>query len=169
MSFWKKENLIKPDDDLNNNLNNNLNDNLNNGSLDNEGNENNYQENFKSSNIDNQNVKESNNEIVRSALSKGTIIQGKLSFDTPVSIDGKLSGELFSSETVIIGKSGIVDAQINVRSLVVYGKVTGNIKATEKTLILNGAEINGTLQTASLSVEQGAVLNCKFKMESTKR
>ena len=58
MSFWKKENLIKPDDDLNNNLNNNLNDNLNNASLDNEGDENNYQEDFKSSNIDNQNVKE---------------------------------------------------------------------------------------------------------------
>ena len=43
MSFWKKENLIKPDDDLNNNLN----DNLNNGNLDNEGDENNYQEDFK--------------------------------------------------------------------------------------------------------------------------
>lgn len=101
---------------------------------------------------------------MRSALSAGTVIQGKLSFDTPVSIDGKLSGELFSSETVVIGKSGVVDAQIEVRSLVIAGKVTGNIKVTEKASILSGAKVDGSLSAPLLSVEEGAVLNCKFQM-----
>ena len=35
---------------------------------------------------------------VRSALGPGTVIQGRLSFDTPVRIDGTLSGDISSSE-----------------------------------------------------------------------
>ena len=108
-------------------------------------------------------------DIVRSALGKGTVIQGKLSFDTPVSIDGKLSGELFSSETVIVGKSGLIDAQIDVRSLIVYGKISGNVKVADKTVIMSGAEISGTLTTSTLVVEEGATLNCKFQMKNKNR
>ena len=53
---------------------------------------------------------------LRSALGPGTVIRGKLSFDTPVRIDGKLSGEITSTSAVIVGPQGVLDAKIDVES-----------------------------------------------------
>ncbi len=105
---------------------------------------------------------------IRSALGAGTVIQGKLSFDMPVSIDGKLSGELFSSESVIVGKTGIINAEIEVRELIVYGTIRGNVKATEKISMLKGSILDGTIQTPSLIVEEGSTINCQCTMSKIK-
>lgn len=105
---------------------------------------------------------------VRSALGPGTVIQGKLSFDTTVSIDGKLSGEVVSSKAIIVGAGGDVDAIMNVASLVVRGKVKGKIVATESVELLSGACLDGELQTPSLTVEEGALLRATCSMSNSK-
>lgn len=104
---------------------------------------------------------------LRSVLSAGTIIQGKLSFDTPVKIDGKLSGELYSSRALIVGKTGQIEASVQVQSLIVLGRIKGKIVATERLEILPGGVVEGEVHTASLSVD-GGVLNgtCSMDLES---
>lgn len=97
--------------------------------------------------------------FVRSALSKGTVIQGKLSFDTPVRIDGKLSGEVYSSDALIVGPDGKIDADIKVKTLVVIGTVTGVVRATESIEILAGGNVTGEIITPSLSLQEGGKLN----------
>lgn len=103
-------------------------------------------------------------EKVRSALGPGTVIQGKLSFDTPVRIDGKLSGEVFSSRALIVGKTGQIDATVDVASLIVYGAVRGKIRATEKIEIYEGGSVEGEIKTPSLKVESGAILGGECDM-----
>ena len=103
---------------------------------------------------------------VRSALSVGTVIQGKLSFDTPVRIDGKLSGEVFSTDTLIVGESGILDAKIDVQNLIVMGKVKGQITVKESVKLMRGAQLEGVLNTRSLCVEEGAHFDGKCSMHS---
>ena len=95
---------------------------------------------------------------VRSALGPGNVIQGKLSFDTPVRIDGKLSGEIFSTKTLIIGKTGQIDARVEVASLIVYGAVRGTIKASERVEGNDGGSSEGEVDTPILMVESGARL-----------
>jgi len=103
----------------------------------------------------------------RSALGVGTVIQGRLSFDTPVRIDGKLSGDVTSTKAVIVGQTGIMEAQIQVASLVVLGGVVkGDIKATERVEILQGGKIDGTITTPSIFVEEGSVINGSCNMLS---
>lgn len=101
---------------------------------------------------------------VRSALGAGTVIQGKLSFDTPVRIDGKLSGEVYSSSTLVVGATGVVDAEVQVACLVVMGVVRGKIYASEKIEVLSGGTLDGVLATPSLSVEDGTCFNCTCTM-----
>ncbi len=96
---------------------------------------------------------------LRSALGPGTVIQGKLSFDTPVRIDGKLSGEVFSSKALIVGENGSVDADIQVQSLIVMGKVTGQIKATERVELVSGGIIEADIFSPVITVEEGSQLN----------
>jgi len=101
----------------------------------------------------------------RSALGSGTVIQGKLRFDCLVQIDGTLSGELFSTEQVIVGPTGMIDAQVEVRSIVVYGTVKGSIKALERVELLSGGRIDGEIQCPALSIETGSIFNGSSKME----
>ena len=96
---------------------------------------------------------------VRSALGPGTVIQGKLSFDAPVSIDGKLSGEIYSSKTLIVGKSGVIDAQVEVATLIVKGVVKGHIKASERIEIREGGQLLGDIVTPTLMIEEGCIFN----------
>lgn len=103
---------------------------------------------------------------VRSALSAGTVIQGKLSFDTPVRIDGKLSGEVFSSKVLIIGETAQIQATLEAASLIIMGKVTGDIKATEKIQVCKGAVLEGAISAPAVVIESGAVFNGKCEMTS---
>lgn len=104
---------------------------------------------------------------IRSALGPGTVIQGKLSFDTPVRIDGKLSGEVFSTDALIIGPSGSIDAQIEASHLIVMGVVKGTIKATKKIELLAGGRIESDVTTPALSMEEGSTFNGKCTMNSS--
>lgn len=101
---------------------------------------------------------------VRSALGPGTVIQGKLSFDTPVRIDGKLSGEIFSTKALIVGAQGWIDAQITVAAFIVQGKVKGNITATEKVELFNGAQVEGDIVAPAIVIHEGAIFNGSMKM-----
>lgn len=105
---------------------------------------------------------------LRSVLGPGTVIQGKLSFDTPVRIDGKLGGEVFSTKALIVGPTGVVDARLEVASLIVMGKVNGSVKATEKIEVFAGGVLSADIQTASLVIDNG-IFNGVCKMESSSR
>ena len=96
---------------------------------------------------------------IRSALGPGTVIQGRLSFDAVVRIDGKLQGEVFSSKPLIVGPTGQIDAQIEVASLVVLGLVKGKVKATEKIEVWADGRLEADVATPSITIEEGAVFS----------
>lgn len=102
---------------------------------------------------------------VKSALSAGTSIHGKLSFDTSVRIDGTLSGEVTSQQALIIGREGVVDAKISTQILIVEGEVRGEIQASERVEILEGGVLTGTIHTQSFVLHEGGVFNgdCQMK------
>ncbi|MCB0318545.1 MAG: polymer-forming cytoskeletal protein [Bdellovibrionales bacterium] len=115
-----------------------------------------------------QQAKELSHENIRSALSKGTVIQGKLSFDTPVRIDGKLNGEIYSTETVIVGETGEIDAKIEVKQLIVRGKVSGVVSASDNIKIFKGGEVNSDIFTKNVFMEEGAKFNGNCSMGTEK-
>lgn len=98
-----------------------------------------------------------------SALALGTVISGKLSFDTSVRIDGHLTGELISSKTVIVGSEGVVDAKMDVDVLIVLGRVRGEVKAS-RVEIISGGQVEGDVTTPVLVVEQNCILNGTCRM-----
>ena len=106
---------------------------------------------------------------VRSALGAGTVVQGKLSFDTSVQIDGKLLGEVYSSRTLVVGKTGSVDALINVATLVVEGQISGRIVARERVEVRPGGVLCGEVSTPLLVVDPGGILQATCDMSAPVR
>ena len=92
---------------------------------------------------------------LKSALSSGTIIEGKFKFDSPVRIDGTLMGEVQASSLLIVGGDASVDAKVKVGSLVVLGVVKGNIEADELVEVKRGGILEGDVKCARFAIEEG--------------
>jgi cytoskeletal protein CcmA (bactofilin family) len=89
-------------------------------------------------------------------LDSGSKISGKLAFEGPTRIDGQVDGEIQAKDSLTIGESAVVTAQIKAASIVVAGKVSGDILATSHLEIRPSAKVIGNLVTPVLVVHEGA-------------
>lgn len=103
---------------------------------------------------------------IRTAISSGTSIEGKLNFDSPVQIDGNVRGGIVSSQTLTFGTSAQIEAAVAGPVIVVHGKISGEIKASERIELKSGAIVSGTIRAGTLVLEEGAVLNASLYVGS---
>lgn len=95
-------------------------------------------------------------------LGEGTSFKGTLTFEGTVRIDGKLEGEIFTKDTLVIGEGAQVNASIHAGVIVISGTVQGNIAAERKIDIHASGRLFGNISTPSLVIEEGVVFegNC---------
>ena len=98
-------------------------------------------------------------------IDQGSEFEGKLSFKDTVRIDGTFRGEIRSENTLIVGESGEVEADIHSKNVVISGSVAGDIVATRQLVLHKTARLHGNANTPSLVVEDGAVFNGTAKMD----
>jgi cytoskeletal protein CcmA (bactofilin family) len=101
---------------------------------------------------------------IRAFLGEGTQFKGVLSFAGAVRIDGHVEGEVIGEELLIIGEPGQVQAEIEVGTLVVSGRVQGTISARERVELLRPSRVTGTIRTPCLVVAEGALFNGNCEM-----
>jgi len=97
-------------------------------------------------------------------IDQGSEFEGKLSFRDTVRIDGRFTGEITSENTLIVGESGEIDAEIRSKTVVVSGSVNGNVIAEAKVVLHKSAKVNGDIQTPSIVVEEGALITGRINM-----
>ena len=100
-------------------------------------------------------------------IDQGSQFEGKLSFKDTVRIDGGFSGEISSENTLIVGETGVIEAQINSSQVVVSGTVKGDINASRQVMLHKSAKVDGDIQTPSITIEEGAVFNGRLSMSKT--
>jgi len=98
-------------------------------------------------------------------LGKGSEFDGKLAFEGTVRIDGTFSGEITTSDMLIVGESARVTAEITCGTIVVHGEITGNVKASQAVELHKPARVKGDLTTPSLMIERGVVFEGRSEME----
>jgi cytoskeletal protein CcmA (bactofilin family) len=97
-------------------------------------------------------------------IDEGTEIEGKYSFSGVVMLNGKLSGEIASSESLIVGEKGVIHASIRAGSVVVSGEVVGNIVASDRIELRNASRVTGNLEAPVIVVDEGAVFEGQCRM-----
>jgi cytoskeletal protein CcmA (bactofilin family) len=97
-------------------------------------------------------------------LQKGSRLEGRLQFEGTARIDGQFQGEIFTPDILLIGDEAQVSGQIEADVIVISGQFTGEMVATQRVEIQAPAVVRGTIQTAILQVEEGAVFEGKTKM-----
>ncbi|MFZ0887414.1 MAG: polymer-forming cytoskeletal protein [Candidatus Binataceae bacterium] len=106
----------------------------------------------------------------RAYLDKGSKVAGKLSFDGPARIDGQVEGEVNAKDTIVIGESAVLTAQIKASSVIVAGKVSGDIIATQRIEIRPSAKVLGNLTSPTLVIHEGALFegHCAMQVETSR-
>jgi cytoskeletal protein CcmA (bactofilin family) len=103
---------------------------------------------------------------INTLLGRGSVFEGKLTFEGTVRIDGRLSGEIFSDDVLVIGEGAQVSAEIEVGVVIVEGNVTGNIRARRAVELHAPARMKGNIETPSLFIDKGVIFEGHCKMEN---
>lgn len=112
------------------------------------------------------NGNKSNNKL-GTIIGKGTTVEGTINIEGATRIDGNVSGKLIANDTVTIGVTGVVKAEIKARSIVIGGRVEGNLVASEKVELQAKSELVGDITSKSLLVEHGAIFHGNSKMKDS--
>ena len=92
-------------------------------------------------------------------LGKETEFSGTFKFYGSIRLDGLFRGEIKGDSTLIIGKEGRLEAEINVPFVIVLGEVRGNIFADKKVIIHAGGKVFGDIKTPIIAIEDGGFFN----------
>ena len=102
---------------------------------------------------------------INTLLGRGSEFEGKLTFEGTVRIDGKLSGEIFSDDVLVIGEGAEVHAEIDIGEIIIQGTVIGNIRAKRGIEIHAPGRVRGDISTPALQIARGAVFEGRSHME----
>ena len=95
-------------------------------------------------------------------IGEGMKLEGKLTFNDTVKIDGAFNGEIDSKGTLIVGETGYIKGQIKVGSAIVTGEIKGTLEATTRVEIKSPGKMFGDITTPNLIIGEGVVFegNC---------
>lgn len=102
-------------------------------------------------------------------LVKGTTVEGTISCESDIRIDGTVKGSLECKAKVIIGPHGLVDGDVICENAVIEGRFEGTLQVAELLNVRETAQVNGDVKTNKLIVQSGAIFNvaCKMGVQST--
>ena len=102
---------------------------------------------------------------INTLLGKGSEFEGKLTFEGTVRVDGRLSGEVFSDDVLVVGEGAELHAEIEIGEIIVQGTVVGNIRAKRAVEIHAPGKVKGDITTPSLQIDKGVIFEGKCFME----
>jgi cytoskeletal protein CcmA (bactofilin family) len=102
-------------------------------------------------------------------LYKGSRVSGQLMFQGAARIDGHIEGEIQCHGTLTIGEEAEVRAKISSQTVVIRGKVEGNVTAKEIVELLSPARVVGNISAPRLTITEGVVFDGDCSMGVVKQ
>ena len=101
---------------------------------------------------------------IKAYLGSDALFRGTLSFEGTVRIDGKFEGQVNTNDTLVIGETGDMKADVKVGTLICKGQLNGAVVASKKIEMHPASKIKGDVRTPALSIGLGAVLDGHLNM-----
>ena len=113
----------------------------------------------------NDNTESSKSSKQQNKLAEGTELIGDITGSGSFRIEGKLEGTLKTAGKVVLGKTGIIDGQLECENADIEGNFSGKIKVKNTLTLKSSAKIDGEVETRRLSIEPGAEFNASCEMK----
>ena len=100
-------------------------------------------------------------------IGQSIVFKGELSGDEDLVIDGQVEGSVqLTNNELTVGANGHLKAEVQAKSIVVVGRVSGNLSASERIEIQATGIVDGDIKAPRLLIQEGAVLNGGIDMTS---
>lgn len=90
-------------------------------------------------------------------IGKGSVVEGAVKVQSSLRIDGRLKGQIATTDSMVIGQQGEIEGEAKVKNAVVGGKFKGKIYATGKVVLEAKSTFHGELKTSKLVIHEGAI------------
>lgn len=96
-------------------------------------------------------------------------MQGTIAFKDPVNlrINGSFEGKLDTKGNLTIGENARIKANITGDRIIIAGKVTGDVVASQSVSVVAPALVKGNVRTPVISITEGAILEGQLTMLGT--
>ncbi|GGG80087.1 bactofilin family protein [Edaphobacter dinghuensis] len=100
-------------------------------------------------------------------IGKSVVVRGDISGQEDLYLDCDIEGTITLSENrLTIGPDARIVADVTVRDLVVFGKLTGNVHASGRVDLRQSATLTGDIVAGRLSIEESAMLKGRVELKS---
>jgi cytoskeletal protein CcmA (bactofilin family) len=103
--------------------------------------------------------------MASTVIGAGIIIEGEITTDEDVVIQGTVRGKLAAKEAVTIQQGATVEADVVGGVLVVGGTLTGNVTAGDRVDLQAGARVIGNVKAARVTIADGAQFKGNVDMD----
>jgi cytoskeletal protein CcmA (bactofilin family) len=99
-----------------------------------------------------------------SILAQGCKFKGEITASGTFRVEGEFEGTIRKPENLVVGKSGIVRGDVEVKNAIIGGKLHGNIIAENKIELQGGSHVEGDIKTRRLVIDEGVYFegNCSM-------
>ena len=99
-------------------------------------------------------------------LGSTIVLAGEVEAHEDVLVEGRVQGKVtLPSGTLTVAKGARVEADVRVRALVLHGELKGTVRAAEKVVISETAEMNGDVITPRITIANGARFSGGIRMK----
>ncbi len=92
-----------------------------------------------------------------SVIGPTVTIRGELSANEDLIIEGKIEGTIaHQDKNLTVGREGLVKADIDARTVEIYGRLEGDIRGENSVKLAKTAEVIGNIHCARIIMEDGA-------------
>jgi cytoskeletal protein CcmA (bactofilin family) len=110
-------------------------------------------------------AKENNSESPSvNLIGAGTIIEGDVTTNGDIRIDGSLTGSITVKGKLVIGLTGNIDGEAMCQNADVSGTIKGKIVVSELLALKASAKVTGDIVTNKIAVEPGATFSGSCSM-----
>ncbi|MBT3181517.1 MAG: polymer-forming cytoskeletal protein [Deltaproteobacteria bacterium] len=93
---------------------------------------------------------------INGLIDRGCSMEGRLTFDGAVQINGDFRGDIISDGMLVIGPEAKVEGNIQVGAMIIEGNVEGVVEIKDKVELRRGAKLVASINTPSIVIEEGA-------------
>ena len=99
-----------------------------------------------------------------SLVSENIRIEGELGGEENILINGRVLGTIKLNGDIVVGQSGVVEADIEGNTIVIQGTVKGNVTARNHLEIQATGKMIGDITSRSIDIKEGSTFEGRSRM-----
>jgi cytoskeletal protein CcmA (bactofilin family) len=100
-----------------------------------------------------------------SVIGTGMKVLGDIETSGMLKVEGTVEGSIRGARQLALGRTGIIQGDVHADEVVLGGRVIGSVIAAERVEIQSSCRIEGDIQTKSIVVLEGGIINGSVRMD----